>query len=95
LIAKVDITNSDIGFVRDGLPCEVEVDTFPKREFGFVEGEIYYVGSNVLPPEEGREFYSFPAKISLHSRKGYLSPSWHVGGREYQDQETQGRKYLS
>ena len=65
LIAKVDITNSDIGFVRDGLPCEVEVDTFPKREFGFVEGEIYYVGSNVLPPEEGREFYSFPAKISL------------------------------
>ena len=41
------------------------MDTFPKREFGFVEGEIYYVGSNVLPPEEGREFYSFPAKISL------------------------------
>lgn len=65
LVAKVDITNSDIGFVKVGLPCEVEVDTFPKREFGFIEGEIYYVGSNVLPPEEGRDFYSFPAKISL------------------------------
>ena len=65
LIAKVDITNSDIGFVRVGLPCEVEVDTFPKREFGFLDGEVYYVGSNVLPPEEGRDFYSFPAKISL------------------------------
>lgn len=65
LVAKVDITNSDIGFIKVGLPCEVEVDTFPKREFGFIEGEVYYVGSNALPPEEGREFYSFPAKISL------------------------------
>jgi HlyD family secretion protein len=41
------------------------VDTFPKREFGFVEGEVYFVGSDVLPPNEVRQFYSFPAKISL------------------------------
>ena len=65
LIAKVDITNRDIGFVTVGMPCEVEVDTFPKREFGFIEGEVYFVGSDVLPPNEVRKFYSFPAKISL------------------------------
>jgi len=65
LIAKVDITNRDIGFIRVGLPCEVEVDTFPKREFGYIVGEIYYVGSDVLPPNEVKKFYSFPAKISL------------------------------
>jgi HlyD family secretion protein len=65
LIAKVDITNRDIGFVTLGMPCEVEVDTFPKREFGFIEGEVYFVGSDVLPPDEVRKFYSFPAKISL------------------------------
>ena len=65
LIAKVDITNRDIGFVTVGKPCEVEVDTFPKREFGFIEGEVYFVGSDVLPPNEVRKFYSFPAKISL------------------------------
>ena len=65
LIAKVDITNRDIGFVSVGMPCEVEVDTFPKREFGFVQGEVYFVGSDVLPPNEVRKFYSFPAKISL------------------------------
>jgi hemolysin D len=65
LIAKVDITNRDIGFIAVGMSCEVEVETFPKREFGFIEGEIYYVGSDVLPPQEGKNFYRFPAKISL------------------------------
>ena len=65
LIAKVDITNRDIGFIRVGLSCEVEVDTFPKREFGYIIGEVYYVGSDVLPPNEVKKFYSFPAKVSL------------------------------
>jgi len=65
LIAKVDITNKDIGFIRIDLPCEVEVDTFPKREFGFIEGTVFFVGSDALPPDEVRRNYSFPAKISL------------------------------
>jgi len=65
LVAEVDITNRDIGFISVGMPCEVEVDTFPKREFGFIEGEVYLVGSDVLPPTDVKPFYSFPAKISL------------------------------
>jgi HlyD family secretion protein len=65
LIAKVDILNSEIGFISPSLPCEVEVDTFPKREFGYLNGEVYFVGSDVLSPSEVKPFYSFPAKISL------------------------------
>lgn len=65
LIAEVDITNRDIGFISPGMPCEVEVDTFPKREFGFIAGQVMLVGSDVLPPTEVKPFYSFPAKISL------------------------------
>jgi len=68
LIAKVDISNTDIGFVNTGMPCEIEVDTFPKREFGYIHGEVYFVGSDVLPPTEVKPFYSFPAKISLHKQ---------------------------
>jgi HlyD family secretion protein len=68
LIAKVDITNKDIGFISTGLPCEVEVDTFPKREFGFLDGEVYFVGSDALPPDDIKKFYSFPAKISLNKQ---------------------------
>jgi HlyD family secretion protein len=65
LIAKVDITNRDIGFIFLGMPAEVEVDTFPKREFGYIDGEVYFIGSDALPPDEVKPFYSFPAKISL------------------------------
>ena len=68
LIAKVDITNRDIGFINQGLPSEVEVDTFPKREFGFIKGEVYFVGSDALPPTETKGFYTFPAKISLEKQ---------------------------
>lgn len=72
LIAKVDITNRDIGFISVGMPCEVEVDTFPKREFGYIDGEVYYVGSDVLPPSEVKKFYSFPAKISLNKQSLFV-----------------------
>lgn len=71
LIAKVDITNSEIGFVHAGMPCEVEVETFPKREFGYLTGEVLFVGSDALPPTEVKPFYSFPAKVSLS--KQYLT----------------------
>jgi HlyD family secretion protein len=69
LVAQVDITNRDIGFINTGLECEVEIDTFPKREFGFLEGKVYFVGSDALPPTDARRFYSFPAKIEL-ARQG-------------------------
>ena len=65
LIAKLEITNRDIGFVRQGQVADVEFDSFPKSEFGWIQGELIFVGSDVLPPEEGRPFYAFPAKVSL------------------------------
>ena len=68
LIAKADITNKDIGFISIGMPCEVEVDTFPKREFGFIGGEVFFIGSDALPPDEVRRNYSFPVKISLQKQ---------------------------
>jgi len=68
LIAKVDITNQDIGFVREGLTCQVEVASFPAREYGRVDGKLIFVGSDALPPTQAKPFYSFPAKIELASQ---------------------------
>lgn len=65
LIAKVDVTNRDIGFIAKGMPCEVEVDTFPKREFGHIDGEVYFIGSSSVPPTEVKNFTSFTVKVSL------------------------------
>ena len=65
LIAKVDITNRDIGFIRTGMAAEVEIDSFPKLEFGYIDGEIFFIGSDALPPTEVTPYYTFPAEVSL------------------------------
>ncbi len=65
LVAKVFITNSDIGFVKEGMQVDVRIDSFPFSEFGDIKGELVWVGSDALPPTDIRQFYSFPAKVRL------------------------------
>ncbi|MFB2935037.1 HlyD family efflux transporter periplasmic adaptor subunit [Aerosakkonemataceae cyanobacterium BLCC-F154] len=76
LVAKVYLTNRDIGQVVDrlnrqpeGLPVEVNVESFPSTEFGTLQGKLTSIGSDVLPPTQERPFYSFPATIELQKQK--------------------------
>lgn len=68
LIAQVYITNRDIGFVKEGMPVDVRIDSFPFSEFGDIKGELMAIGSDALPPEPARPFYSFPAKVRLEKQ---------------------------
>lgn len=65
LIAEVDVTNQDIGFVRKGMKADVRIDTFSFSEFGDIKGEVVSIGSDALPPDENHKFYRFPVKIRL------------------------------
>jgi hemolysin D len=65
LVAKIDITNKDIGFVREGMPVDVRLDSFPFREFGGMGGKLTWIGSDALPPDQLHQFYRFPAKIQI------------------------------
>jgi hemolysin D len=75
LVAKIYITNKDIGFVtsrfeeakQTGQPLKVDVriDSFNFSEFGDVKGTLEWIGSDVLPPDQANQFYRFPAKIKL------------------------------
>lgn len=67
LIARVFITNQDIGFVETGMPADVRIDSFPFSEFGDLEGDLVWIGSDALPPDqqENRPVYTFPAKVEL------------------------------
>jgi hemolysin D len=76
LIATVDITNRDIGFVREGMEVDVRIDSFPFSEFGDVEGKLISIGSDALPPTEVLPFYHFPAKIEIDQQ------SLNVNGRD-------------
>ena len=68
LVAKVYITNKDIGFVRAGMPVDIRVDSFPLSEFGDIKGELMSIGSDALPPTQTRQFYSFPVKVHLNQQ---------------------------
>jgi hemolysin D len=68
LVAKVFVSNKDIGFIHPGMKVDVRVDSFPFSEYGDIKGRIAWVGSDALPPTEARRFYSFPAKVILDSQ---------------------------
>ncbi|WP_017327790.1 HlyD family type I secretion periplasmic adaptor subunit [Synechococcus sp. PCC 7336] len=67
-VARVFITNSDIGFVHTGMPVDVRVDSFPFSEFGDIKGQLVHIGSDALPPDEIRPFFSFPAEVELNEQ---------------------------
>ncbi len=66
LVAEVFLTNKDIGFISEGLPAVVRIDTFPFREFGEVKGTLSYLAADSLPPNEEFKYPRFPAKITLN-----------------------------
>jgi len=69
LQAQVQIPNSDVGFVKVGMPATVAVDSFPSGEFGYIQGELSRLGSDALPPDQTNAQYRFPAVISLKQQR--------------------------
>lgn len=78
MTAEVFITNQDIGFVREGLPVDVRIDSFPFSEFGDVKGTLVNIGDDALPPDEIHQFYRFPATVELNAQ------SINIKGKEVQ-----------
>ena len=68
LQANVEISDRDIGFVRVGLPVSVSVDSFPSGEFGYINGTLMKLGSDVLPPDQRSQTYRFPATVKLEEQ---------------------------
>ena len=68
LVAEVYITNQDIGFVREGMPVDVRIDSFPFSEFGDIKGRVVTIGDDALPPDQIHPYARFPARIELDSQ---------------------------
>ena len=65
LVARIFVSNSDIGFVRPGQTVQVRVDAFPYNEFGELVGKILSIGSDVLAPDDNYKFFRFPVTVAL------------------------------
>ena len=69
LQAKVEIGSADIGFVRVGKPVDLSIDSFPATDFGVLQGSLFSIGSDALPPDQMKQYYRFPAVIKLNSQQ--------------------------
>lgn len=43
------LPNTDVGFVRKGMPVEIKVDSFPYATYGTIPGKVTAVADNALP----------------------------------------------
>lgn len=77
LVARVFITNGDIGFVKECtdpndietcMDVDVRIDSFPYSEFGDVNGKLIEIGDDALPPDQIFPFYRFPATVKLEKQ---------------------------
>ena len=71
LQANVEIPSNQIGFVKKGMPADLNIDSFPSTDFGVLAGEVKSIGSDALPPSQldNRLEYRYPAVIKLSSQQ--------------------------
>ena len=70
LEADIEIPSNKIGFVKLGMPVEINIDSFPSSDFGVLDGKIKKIGSDALAPSqlEQRTEYKYPATIELEEQ---------------------------
>ena len=48
LKAKVFLPNSELGFIKDGMPVKLAVSSFPPGEYGYLKGTVTNIGADAL-----------------------------------------------
>ena len=48
LKAKVFLPNSELGFIKDGMPVKLAVSSFPPGEYGYLKGKVKNIGADAL-----------------------------------------------
>jgi hemolysin D len=58
------VDNKDIGFVREGQPAEVKVETFPFTRYGTIEGRVSAVSKDAVPLD--KRSLAYTARVNLN-----------------------------
>lgn len=74
LDAEVVVLNKDIGFVREGMPVELKLETFPFTRYGLVEGEVKQVWRDAIQDEKQGLVYK--AELTLKSKQILVNDKW-------------------
>ena len=60
---EAQVENKDVGFVKEGQPVEVKIETFPFTLYGTVPGRVVTVSGDAAPVEKVGLVY--PARVSM------------------------------
>jgi hemolysin D len=67
------LPNKDIGFVHEGQPAEIKVETFPFTKYGVIDGDVLNVSNDAIPDERLGLVYAM--RVKLHKTV------MHAGGK--------------
>jgi HlyD family secretion protein len=67
LLARVDMPDADLAFVRPGQSAELEFPAYRRDKYGWLPAEVISIGTDALPPDETSELKvpRFPVKLKL------------------------------
>lgn len=65
---EAHVENKDVGFVKEGQPVEVKVETFPFTLYGTIPGTVVSLSDDAMPlgKEQANGVLVYPAQISLN-----------------------------
>ncbi|MGH8579493.1 MAG: HlyD family type I secretion periplasmic adaptor subunit [Gammaproteobacteria bacterium] len=58
------VANKDIGFVHDGQPAEIKLETFPFTQYGTLDGEVLTISDDSVPDEERGLIYAAQVRLA-------------------------------
>jgi HlyD family secretion protein len=67
LQARVMIPNKDIGFVKEGMPTEIRIASYPFTEYGSIKGKLISVAADSKATNPNVPAEHFPAVVQLDS----------------------------
>ena len=77
------LENKDIGFVKEGQPAEIKVETFPFTLYGTIGGRVVSVSDDAVPLEKGGLVFAARvgldrSRIQVEGKQVHLSPGMAV-----------------
>lgn len=52
LVIKVAVLNKDIGFIKEGMPVQIKVDTFDFQKYGMIQGKVKKVSKDSVEDQQ-------------------------------------------
>ena len=62
---EAQVENKDIGFVEEGQPVEIKVETFPFTLYGTIPGRVLTVSDDAVPLDKEKGGLIYATRVSL------------------------------